>query len=435
MKNKTLDTDKSLRRFQTIGFLSIIAMVAGFGGWSAYANIHGAVIAPAVITVESFSKKIQHKEGGIVAAINVKDGDNVKAGQELVLLADTEVRSELGIVEGLLVELKTKRARLEAQRDGAETIEYPPEILERASEPSVARIIKGQQRLFDSRRSALAEKKNQLNEQIGQLNEQIIGLKAQQDSKEKQIALILDELERLKGLQKKGLVPTNRVLEMERAKAQLDGERGQIIASRAQAEGRIGEIKVVIIQTEEEDRSQVLTDLRDAESRIAELSERQVAAKAKLDRMSIKAPSDGTVYQVAVHTIGGVIAPGEPIMLIVPKGDNLVLQAQVSPQDIEQVHVGQNAIVRFSALHDRFTPEIDAEVVNVAADTTQIDHNTPPFYPVRLALGADDLEKLGVHRLKPGMPAEAFIRTDERTPLSYLLKPLADQFAHTFREK
>jgi HlyD family secretion protein len=433
-KNK-LDTERSLRRFQVLGFVSIFAMVAGFGAWSAYANIHGAVIAPAVITVESFSKKIQHKEGGIVAAINVKDGDEVKAGQELVLLSDTEVKSELDIVEGLLVELKTKRARLEAQRDGVGTIEYPPEIVERANEPSVARIIKGQQRLFVSRRSAMAEKKNQLNEQIGQLNEQIVGFNAQQESKEQQIALILDELQRLKGLQKQGLVPISRVLEMERAKASLEGERGQIIAAKAQAEGRIGEIRVVMIQAEEDERSQVLTDLRDTEARIAELSERQVAAKSKLDRMSIKAPIDGVVYQVSVHTIGGVIAPGEPIMLLVPRGDDLVLQAQVSPQDIEQVHVGQNAIVRFSALHDRFTPEIDAEVVNVAADTSQIDRNTPPYYPVRLALDAGDLEKLGAHKLKPGMPAEALIRTDERTPLSYLLKPLMDQVAHTFREK
>jgi HlyD family secretion protein len=435
MAVKRVDTTKSLRRYQTAGFLSIFVVVAAFGGWSAYANINGAIIAPAVITVESFSKKIQHKEGGIVAAINVKDGDIVTAGQELVRLNDTEIRSELDITEALLVELKTKRARLEAQRDGAVSIDFPPEIMGRANEPDVVRVIKGQQKLFDSHRSALAEKKNQLREQIGQLNQQIVGLAAQQESKEKQIALIDDELDRLIKLQKQGLVPTSRVLEMQRARAQLDGERGQMIAAKAQAEGKIGEIKVVMIQTDEEDRSQVLTDLRDAESKIAEMSERNIAAKSKLDRSSIKAPIDGTVYQVAVHTIGGVIAPGDPIMLIVPKGDNLVIQAQVSPQDIEQIHVGQNAIVRFPALHDRFTPEIDADVVTVAADTSQTDRNTPPYYPVRLALSSSNLAKLGVHQLKPGMPAEAFIRTDARSPLSYLLKPLMDQVAHTFREK
>jgi HlyD family secretion protein len=435
MASKHFDTNKSLRRYQAAGFLSIFVMAAGFGGWSAYANISGAVIAPALITVESFTKKIQHKDGGIVAAINVKDGDLVQAGQVLVLLNDTEVKSELAITEALLVELKTKRARLEAQRDGAASIDFPPEILARANEPDVARVLKGQQKLFDSRRSALSEKQNQLREQIGQLNQQIIGLAAQQESKEKQIALIVDELDRLVKLQKQGLVPTSRVLEMQRARAQLDGERGQMIASRAQVLGKIGEVKVVMIQTDEEDRSEVLTDLRDAEGRIAEMSEKNITARSRLERASIKAPIDGTIYQVSVHTIGGVIAPGEPIMQIVPKGDKLVLQAQVSPQDIEQVHVGQNAVVRFPALHDRFTPEIDAEVINVAADTTQVDRNVPPFYPVRLALGADDLAKLGVHRLKPGMPAEAFIRTDARSPMSYLLKPLMDQVAHSFREK
>jgi HlyD family secretion protein len=430
------DTRKSLRRYQIAGFLSMLVMGGVLGGWSALANIHGAVIAPATVAVESFSKKIQHKEGGIIAAIRVKDGDEVKVGQELVLLDDTDTKAELGIVQGLLREFLTKQARLEAERDGAEAIEFPPEILAAQGDAEVAHIISGQEKLFRSNRAAFKGKQDQLQQQVEQMNEQIDGLVSQQKSKEQQIKLIDSELVNLKKLQKQGLVPVSRVLAMERERARLDGERGALVAQKAEAESKIGEIKIALIQDQDAYRSQVLTELREAESKIAELTERRVAAQSRLSRTSIKAPEDGTVYQVMVHTIGGVIAPGEAVMLMVPEGDELVLQAQISTQDVDNVHVGQKAIVRFPALRSRFTPEIDAEVIHVAADVSRIDQNTPPFYAVRLKLVPHALDKLEPgQKLKPGMPAEAFIRTDERTPLSYLLKPLADQLAHAFREK
>ena len=430
-----METDKSLRRFQTIGFLSIFAIFGVFGVWSAMADIQGAVIAPSVMTAESFNKKIQHKEGGIVRLINVKDGDFVTEGQELVVLDDTETKSELAIVSALLTELSTKRARIEAQRDSLPEIIFPADILARQVDPIVAKIMQGQITLFNARQAAISGKKEQLQQQIGQLQEEISGLAAQQKSTEQQISLITRELTGLKKLEKQGLVQISRVLSMEREQARLGGQRGDLVANRARAEGKIGEIKVAMIQLEEEDRAQYLTELRDVESRLAELTERQVAASSKLGRTIIRAPLEGTVYQTTVHTVGGVIAPGEPIMLILPKGDELVLQAQVSPQDIDQVRQGQDAIVRFPSLKDRFTPELKATVTNVAADTTQTDKNTPPFYAVTLKLQQQDLAQLGAHKLKPGMPAEAFIQTDMRTPLSYLLKPLADQLAHTFREK
>ncbi len=429
------DTDTSLRRFQIVGFLSIFAIFGVFGVWSAMANIQGAVIAPSVMTAESFNKKIQHKEGGIVRLINVKDGDFVTEGQELVVLDDTETKSELAIVSALLTELSTKRARIEAQRDGLNDIVFPADILARQDDPIVAKIMQGQITLFNARQAAISGKKQQLQQQIGQLKEEIAGLAAQQDATEQQIKLIGKELVGLKKLEKQGLVQISRVLSMEREKARLDGQRGDLVANRARAEGKIGEVNVAIIQLEEEDRAQYLTELRDVESRLAELTEREVAASSRLGRTIIRAPQDGTVYQTTVHTIGGVIAPGEPLMLILPKGDELVLQAQVSPSDIDQVRQGQAALVRFPSLKDRFTPELKAVVDNVAADTTQADKNTPPYYAVRLKLRQQDLKELGLHKLKPGMPAEAFIQTDERTPLSYLLKPLADQLAHTFREK
>jgi HlyD family secretion protein len=431
----SLDTRKSLRRYQIIGFASIFAMVGTIGAWSAVSNINGAVIAPAVVTVESFTKKVQHKEGGIVAQIFVKDGDVVKEGQELVRLDDTDTRSELGIVDAILIESLTKRARLEAQRDNAAEIEFPPEVIARKDDPDVARIMAGQIKLFKSRQAAIGGKLDQLNQQIGQLQEQILGLESQKKATEEQIALIKDELVSLRKLLKDGLVPQSRVLAMEREQARLQGALGEIVGQIAAALSRIGEMKILIIQTTDEDRSQVLTELRDVEARIAEFAERKIAAQSRLDRTVIRSPINGTVYQATVHTVGGVVGPGEVLMLVVPEGDQLVMQAQVSPTDIDQVHEGQAARVHFSSIKDRFTPELSAKVVHVAADTRQTSAETFPYYAVRLELAKDEMHKLGKHKLRPGMPGEAFIQTDERTVLSYFLKPLLDQLAHTFREQ
>ena len=409
-------------------------MLGVVGGWSVLAELNGAVIAPATITVESFSKKVQHKDGGIVAEIRVRDGDRVEVGQPLVILDNTETKAELAIIGGLLDEALAKRARLEAQRDRAPDIVFPSEITARSSEPELAAIMAGQIRLFTSRLSAINGKKEQFSQQIDQLREQISGLESQKESKDKQLELIKAELGDLKGLQQKGLVPVSRVMAMDREIASLDGQRGELVANKASAEAHIAEVKLQILQVDEEDQSQTLTDLREIEGKVAEYKERKLAAASKLERMVIKAPITGNIYQLAVHTIGGVISPGEPIMLILPEADDLVLQAQVKPQDIDQVQTGQIAHVKFPAFNSRLTPDISAEVTQVSADTSRADANSPPVYIVRLTISASELAKLGANKLKPGMPAEAFIQTRAQTPLSYFLKPLTDQFAHALRE-
>jgi HlyD family secretion protein len=429
-----INTNSSLRRFQVFGFLSVLVMGGVVGGWATFSELNGAVIAPATIMVESYSKKIQHKEGGIVGDIRVKDGDRVEIGQALVILDNTETKSELTIIDGLLDEALAKRARLEAQRDRASAIIFPAEVIARANEPGVAAIMAGQTKLFNARLQAIIGKKEQLNQQIGQLTEQIGGLESQKVAKEKQLVLISAELTDLKDLQSKGLVPVSRVLAMDRETARLDGERGELVASKASAEARIAEVKVQILQIDEEDLSQTLTDLREIEGKVAELKERKLAIASRLERMVIKSPITGDVYQLAVHTIGGVIGPGEPIMLIVPEADELILQAQVMPQDIDQVRPGQIAHIRFPAFNSRLTPEVAAEVTQISADTSRTDASSPPFYSVRLVISAKELDKLGTNKLKPGMPAEAFIQTEAQTPLTYFLKPLTDQFAHAFRE-
>lgn len=429
-----MDTKRSTRRTLIAGHVSILAMVGLLGGWAYSAKLNGAVIAPATIVVESYSKKVQHPQGGIVSKILVKDGDRVEGGQDLILLDTTDTKAELAILEGLLDELKIKRARLEAQRDGLADLALPSEVRERSSEPKLAEIVAGQQRLLTSSTESAKGKIEQLNQQVDQLAEQIKGIDAQIVSQATQSRLIVEELDSLKVLQAKGLVPNSRVLSMEREAARLTGVQAELTSSRASSEARIGEVKLRIIQIEEDRRTEALTDLRDTESRIAELDEKRIAASARLARTSIKSPITGTIYQLAVHTEGGVIGPGEALMLIVPEGDDLVLQAQVMPNDIDQVVQGQSAQVRFPGFNARTTPEIKATVTQVAADVSRVDANSPPFYAVRLTIAAEDLKQLGTNKLRPGMGAEAFIQTDARSPLVYLVKPFLDQISHAMRE-
>jgi HlyD family secretion protein len=431
---KPINTNRSMRSAQLFGFASVLAMVGLFGGWTVFSELNGAVIAPATIVAESYSKKVQHREGGNILRILVKDGEVVQAGQDMVLLDPTETRAELSIINNQLSELLLKKARLDAQRDGKNELIVPLSLQGKEAEPFIAEILAGQQRLLTSVENTVISKKSQLSEQIGQLADQIKGYEAQIDAGLRQLVLIKTETDSLRKLQKQGLLPLSRVMSMERETARLDGVQGQLAANKSGSETKIGEIKLQIIQVEEEARNQALNELRDTETKISELEGRRVASGAKLAHLSIKAPITGTIYQLNIHTEGGVVAPGETLMMIVPQGDDLVLQAQIAPNDISHVHVGQPAHIRFNSFSARVTPEISAEVTQVAADTSRTDAQTPPFYAVRLVISAKELEKLGDNKLRPGMSAEAFIQTEARSPFSYLVKPLVDQFSHAMRE-
>jgi HlyD family secretion protein len=429
-----INTDKSLRKVQLAGFVSMAVMVGVLGGWSVMARLNGAVVAHATVVAESFSKKIQHRDGGIVQKIAVSDGDRVKAGQVLVFLDPTETKAELGIVEALLDESRVRRARLDAQREGSRDLILPLDIEQRSGEEGLTRIISGQTKLLVSTLDGAKGKRDQFEQQISQLNEQILGIDAQISSKKKQLELIEGELKGLRTLLDQKLVPLSRVLGTEREAASLLGQEGELRANRAAAQGRIGEIRIEMIQIDEQIRNQALTELREADAKIAEFQERRISAAARLGRMAIKAPADGTIYQMAIHTEGGVISPGEALMLLVPEGDDLVLQAQVTPQDVDAVRQGQLAEVRFPGFNSRTTPEIAATIVQIAADTTRVDAQTPPFYAVRLQISASELKKLGDNKLRPGMNAEAFIQTESHSPLEYLIRPLLDQIRFAMRE-
>ena len=430
-------TNSSLRRLQLFGFVGIASMVGVFVAWTYFSDINGAVIASATIEAESYSKKVQHREGGNVLKILVKDGDIAQAGQDLVVLDPTEVMAQLGITQGQRDEFLIKKARLEAQRDLSDQISLPDETAARAGEPRLAAIIAGQQKLLQSTLDTLAGKQDQYNAQIGQLGDQIKGYDAQVLGNKKQLGLIAEETNSLRKLLAQGLLPASRVMSMDREAARISGDQGQVEASRAGAQSKIAEIKVLMLQSKEEVRNQALTELRDTESKLVDLQGQLITVQSRLAHMTVKAPITGTVYQLAVHTEGGVIAPNETLMMILPQNDDLVLQASVTPNDISHVHVGQPAEIRFNGFDSRTTPQIMAEVTRVAADTTKPDvtrGEQQPYYTIRLVISAKEIEKLGQNKLKPGMSAEAFIQTESRSPFSYLIKPLIQQWSHAMRE-
>jgi HlyD family secretion protein len=405
------------------------------GGWAATAVISGAVVASGSVVVDSNVKKVQHPTGGIVGELRVRDGDRVHAGDVVVRLDETVTRANLAIVTKGLGEMMARKARLESERDGLDTITFPAQLLAEADDPDRAAAMDSERKLFNLRKTARSGQKAQLRERVAQLGEEITGLAAQQNSKAKEIALIERELAGVRELWKQNLVQLTRLTALEREAARLDGERGQLVAASAQAKGKIAETALQILQIDQDIASDVAKELREVDGKIGELVERKVAAEDQLKRIDIRAPQDGTVFQLAVHTIGGVITAGDPIMLIVPEADNLSVEVKVNPQDIDQLQLNQKAILRFSAFNIRTTPEIEGVVTRISADTSTDQRTGQSYYTVRIAMAADQIERLGEVKLLPGMPVEAFMQTRDRTMLSYLIKPLHDQFLRAFREK
>ncbi len=426
----------SIRRHMIAGIVVVLLLAGGVGGWAATTQIAGALIAPGSVVVDSHVKKVQHPTGGVVGKLYVQDGDHVKAGEVLVQLDATVPKANLAVVNKGLDELQARKARLEAERDGADHVTFPKELLARADDPTVANAMTNEQKLFQLRRDARLGQKAQLQQRIGQLRDEITGLKAQLDAKKREVELIGQELQGVRTLYKKNLVPITRVTALERDGARLDGERGQLLASVAQTKGKVSETELQIIGIDQDLASQVAKDLREVDAKYGEFVERQVTAEDQLKRIYIRAPQNGIVLQSNVHTVGGVITPGETIMLIVPETDKLMVEAKVNPRDIDQVQVGQATMLRFPEFNTRTTPEIKGTVMQVSADTTTDQRTGQSYYTVRIAMPVKEIEQLGKGvRLIPGMPVEAFVQTGERTVISYLTKPLADQFMRAFREK
>ncbi len=430
------ETEWSARNPLLIGGLTLLILLGGFGTWAVMSSIAGAIVASGRIEVDRNRQIVQHLDGGIVAEILVDEGDSVARGDVLLRLDAKELRSQLAITEGQLFEMMARRGRLEAERDSAKAVEFEEELLALAMiRPAVADLVEGQRRLFVAREESIAREIEQLNKRSAQTKDQIKGIKAQQASMELQLGLIAEELKNQTILLERGLAQAGTVLNLRRTEADLSGRLGELVATEAQALGRITETEIEILKLGSTRREEAITQLRDLRYQELELGENRRTLLERLDRLDIAAPVSGIVYDLQVHTPRSVIRAADPVLYLVPQDRPLVIAAQVSPTDIEQIYVGQDVTLKFSSLDQRNTPDLFGKVMLVSADAFEDQNTGISYYRAEIELNADEAQRLPKGTvLIPGMPVESYIRTQDRSPLSYLVKPLADYFVKAFRE-
>lgn len=409
-----------------------VLLAVGLGGWSATAQISGAVIAAGRMVVDGNLKKVQHPTGGIVNQLKVKVGDRVQANDLLIRLDETQARSSLGVIQTQLAQNKGRKARLEAERDQAAAILFPGGF---DAIPGADQIMSGETKLFQSRRDSINSQKSQHSERIRQLKEEISGLAAQLVSKDRELVLQNAEIERVQGLHSSRLIPETRMASLQRDVARLDGERGGLVAQIARSKAQISQIEIQILQVDGDARSEAQKELREVEAKIAELDERRVAAEDQLSRVEIRAPIGGVVHELNVFTVGGVIQPGETTMQIVPAGDKLIIEARILPHERSQVAVGMRSVLRYTAFNQRTTPEFVGTVTDVSAEVSRDQATGGSYYVVRISLDEAESAKAAGLNIVAGMPVECFIETGQRTALSYFVKPFVDSFHHLFRQQ
>jgi HlyD family secretion protein len=425
-----------IRNSFRFGIASIVVFGGTLGLWAATSPMAGAVVAPGAFVVDTNLKKIQHQQGGIVSQLAVKEGDRVKAGDLLMRLDETITKANLQIIVSQLDQLRARQARLESERDGKSEVVFPAELLRRsAGSAEIAESIHAESRLLQSRVNQREGQRAQLQKRIEQLGQEIQGIESQAKAREDQIRFLQRELVGVRELYAKNLVPITRLMPLERETANMAGQRGQLLAGKAQAEGKIAETELQLLQLAIDLQTEVGRELREVQSKTVELLERKVAAEDQLTRVEMRAPIDGYVHQMNVHTVGGVITPAEPAMFIVPFNEDLQIEAKVQPSDIDQLFIGQRAVVKVQAGNQRTTPEINGVVSRVAADVTREQQTGLTYYIVRITTAPDERARLGDLKIVSGMQAETFMQTAERTPFQYLVKPLTDQFHRAFRER
>ena len=425
----------STRRPITYGMLTLLALVGGFGGWSVATQITGAIVTSGQIEVELNRQVVQHPDGGVVATIDVAEGDTVAAGDLILTLDGASIRSELAIVEGQLFESLARRGRLEAERDDLQDIEFSSDLISvEVEHPVVTEKMEGQRRLFEARSISLASQIDQMGKQRDQINDQINGIDAQKQALTTQLELLGKELGDQQGLLIKGLTEASRVLALQREEARLRGQLGELAATRAQAEGRITETQIEVLRLASNRREEANAQLRDSGVQELELAERRRALQERIARLDVLAPVSGIVLGLTVTTPRAVLRPADPILYLIPQDRPLVIATHVPPIHVDQVHVGQSVKLVFSAFSSRETPELTGHVSVVSADALIDQRSQAPYYRAEILLDDGEMAKLAGNTLIPGMPVEAFIQTEARTPLAYLLKPFTDYFARAFRE-
>ncbi len=424
----------AMQRNMRLGLVVLAILVFVLGALAIFVPMQGAVIAQGQFTVETRVKHIGHPTGGVIADILVREGDHVKAGQELLRLDDTVSEATANLTGENYDQLLARAARLKAEREGRTRIIFPPELSARANNPSVRHLMAEEQRLLALRTGTTGSQKQQLVERVRQAEAQISGLQQQLAANREQTALIDKELRATRELWSKGYTTLARLNQVERTAVDLKSQAGAMNANIASTRAQIAEIKGQILTVESNLRSGSGTELAEVETQLAEMQRNKIAAQDTVNRVSIRAPQSGTVDKLAFATVGGVIPPGETILDIVPDSDALVVEAQISPRDVDQVHKNQNVRLQMSAFNTRTTPEVEAVVETVSANRTTDPRNGASFYIVRIRPKPESLAKAGKLELRAGMPVEAFIQTGERSLLAYITKPLTDQLRRAFRE-
>jgi HlyD family secretion protein len=424
------------QKYIRFGLICVLILGGGFGGWAATASLKGAVIASGQLRVESNRQVVQHLDGGVVGEIRVRDGDVVEAGEVLIRLDDTLLRSELITLESQLFEIVARRGRLEAVQVEADEIVFDDELLAVARDnPEVGSLIDGQVALFLASRESRTKQRAVLVERKAQFGEQITGIDAQLASYERQSELIEEELVGVRQLLKRGNIQKTRLLSLEREAARLIGEAGQLTAQRAQLQGQISEIDIELLRMDATMREEAIAELRELGFRELELKERRLALRERLSRLDIRAPRMGVVIDSTVHALKAVIRPAEPILYIIPNDASMVIDARVEPINRDSIFTGQEAVLVFSAFNTRTTPELFGTISKVSPDSTVDEQTGMAFYKAEVALNAGELAKLEGQELVAGMPVEVYIQTGDRTPFNYMLKPVTDYFNRAMREE
>lgn len=414
------------------GSVFAILLVLGIGGWSATAKLSGAVISNGTVLVDDNVKVIQHLDGGVVRTIAVRKGEQVAQGQVLLRLDDMQIRTERSILIGQLAELVAREARLVAERDNADSIRFPDDY--QALYPDAELIARGERQLFDSTRRNRDSQRQQLELQVAQLHEEVGGLEFQRTALDDEMILVREERARMDSLAQDGLIETTRINATDREIARMMGSQGEIVAGIARSQARVSEIRLQILSIDDLAYTEAQRELRTVEARIAELRSRLGEVDDRLARTEIRSPVSGTVNELTVTTLGGVITPAERLLTIVPEDADLKIEFRVAISDIDQIAVDQPAKLRFSAFNQRVTPELEGVVSRVSAAATS-DPDTGQSYYLAEAEVVDDLSLLGDRGLVPGMPVEVFVQTEAQLAIAYFAKPFTDQIARAFREE
>ncbi len=418
-----------------VGLFVIALFFGGFGSWAALAPLGSAAIATGVISVEGSRKTIQHFEGGIISQILVKDGDVVKKGDALIVLDNTQAEASLQLVYGRKMVALAELARLEAERDNAASIDFDEWLLSRSEDPNVLKAMESQRNIFEARLLARQGQITILNQKISQLDEEIKGLQNQILSTNEQTKLINLELKDVATLVKKKLAKTTRLRALQRNAAELSGAKSQSVARIAQSRQAIGEIQLQITELQNAVLNEAVADLKNVQAQLFDLEEQERSSRDVLNRTEIVAPTSGVVVSMAVHTAGGVIRSGEPLMELVPMDQALLVQAKVNPSDIDVVHIGASARITFPAFSQRDVSPADGSVINVSADSLTDERTGESYYQALVKIDNLEVANINIEQLRPGMQADIMIATGEQTALQYFLKPILTSFNRAMKEQ